>query len=342
MAGINFYKNVIRLQNKYAGNKVVTNSIQTNGTLLNQDWCKFFADNRFLVGLSIDGPEYIHDSYRIDSKGKPTFKSVLKGLKMLQKYSVEFNVLACVTARSAKHPLEVYHFFKEQGVKFIQLIPVVERVSNEEAKQLGLKLATPPLLNGTSENAKVTSWSVGSEEYGDFLIQVFDQWVRKDVGKIFIMNFENALSAWVGMDSPICVFARKCGQSMIVEHNGDIYSCDHYVYPGNYIGNIMRDMPGKLIRSSKQQQFGNSKEEALPHDCQNCTYLFACRGECPKHRFLKTGNGQLSLNYLCKGYKKYFKHIDKYMKVMSLLLKNGYPVAGVMDAIEGPLIVYPS
>lgn len=341
LAGIDFYKDVTRIQNKYAEGKKVTNSIQTNGTLLDQNWCIFLDENNFLVGLSIDGPEEIHDRYRVDRKGKPTFKSVFKGMKMLQKYCVEFNVLACVTAKSAKQPLAVYRFFKEQGVKFIQFIPVVERGADEKAKKLGLSLATPLLDNGSREAKGVTSWSVGPEEYGEFLIQVFDEWVRKDVGKVFVMNFENALGAWIGLDSPTCAFARICGQNMIIEHNGDIYSCDHYVYPANYLGNIMPDEPGGLLRSLKQQHFGNIKEEALPAECLNCRFLSACRGECPKHRFLKTGTGQEGLNYLCKGYQKYFKHIDKYMKVMAYLLSNGYPVERVMDAIDSPLVILP-
>lgn len=341
LLGVDFFKQVLKLQEKYAGSKVITNSLQTNGTLLNDRWCKFLAENRFLVGLSLDGPEQIHDRYRVDSAGRPTFKAVLKSLRLLQRYAAELNVLACVTRESAYRPLEVYRFFKEQGVQFIQFIPIVERVPNEEAKKLGLRLSTPPAASGKTRHTTVTSWSVEPEAYGDFLIQVFDQWVRNDVGSSFIMNFETALGAWMGLDAATCVFASQCGQSLVMEHNGDIFSCDHYVYPENFLGNILKDLPHELMRSNKQSSFGNSKERALPRTCLNCKVLFACRGECPKHRFCKTDHGEPGLNYLCKSYKKFFTHIDKYMKAMALLINSGYPVENIMDAVDGPLIIFP-
>ncbi len=340
LLGIDFFKTVVSLQKKYAGGKTVTNAIQTNGTLLTNEWCAFFAENRFLVGLSIDGPEEVHDQYRVDKAGRGTFKKVLTALQLLRKHRVDVNALACITRKSAGRPLDVYRFLKEVGIQFIQFIPIVERVPDEEARRLGLHLAMPPAGSQGAHHAETTPWSVEPEGFGDFLIRVFDQWVRNDVGAVHVMNFEALLGAWMGLDAATCVYAKECGQSLVMEHNGDIYACDHFVYPEHRLGNILEDMPRALIKASMQAGFGSRKHSTLPRACRNCDVLFACRGECPKHRFCKTEEGEPGLNYLCRGYKKFLTHIDKYMKTMAVLIQNGYPASRIMDAIKDPIALY--
>ncbi|MFB3168678.1 anaerobic sulfatase maturase [Neobacillus sp. 179-C4.2 HS] len=339
LMGLEFYKRVIELQKKYGTGKRITNSLQTNGTLLTEEWCKFLADHNFLVGLSLDGPESIHDRYRVDRGGKPTFHKVLNALHLLKKYNVSFNVLVCVTKNSSMHPLEIYNFFKKEGVEFIQFIPIVERLPDTEAIKLGLRHATPPSVIQEEGQKAVSDWTVDSEEYGDFLIAIFDEWVRKDVGKIHVMNFEHALTSWLGLPATTCFFAETCGRAGIVEHNGDVYSCDHFMYPEYKLGNIFDDAFNEMIDSNKQRAFGENKKSSLPKYCQSCEVRFACNGECPKQRFLLTPDGEPGLNYLCAGYKKYFHHIHKYMKVMVQLIENGLPAAEVMEVIKKPLIV---
>ncbi len=334
LMGLDFFKKVVSLQNKYKQGKRITNSLQTNGTLLNDEWCKFLAQYRFLVGLSLDGPEDIHNRYRVDRGGKPTFQSVMDGLKLMQNRRVDFNVLACVTRESSKRPLDVYRFLKEQGVKYIQFIPIVERKPDSIAGKLGLRLGLPPSLKKEEADKSVMPWTVQPEAYGDFLNQIFDEWVKKDVGNIFVMNFEWAIANWAGVQSTACSFSRRCGRSVIVEHNGDIYSCDHFVYPEYRLGNIMEDSPRHLIDSMKQIGFGAMKETTLPDYCRNCEFLIACRGECPKHRFMTTPAGKPGLNYLCPGFRKFFGHIAPYAMYIIRLLQNGLPATAIMKAID--------
>lgn len=339
LMGLDFYKKVIAFQRKYGKGKKITNSLQTNGTLLTEEWCQFLAQHEFLVGLSLDGPEWIHDHFRVDRGGKPTFHKVLKALHMLKKYKVSFNILACVTKFSSQYPLEIYRFFKEQGVEYIQFIPIVERMPDQNALQLGLRHATPPSITEKDVQKSVSSWTVEAEKYGDFLIAVFDEWVRNDVGRIHVMNFEHALTAWLGLPATSCIFAETCGRAGIVEHNGDVYSCDHYMYPDYRLGNIHQDPFAEMMDSEQQRQFGENKKKSLPQHCQTCEVRFACNGECPKHRFLMTPDGEPGLNYLCEGYKKYFFHIHKYMKVMVQLIENGLPVEEIMGVIKRPLVI---
>ena len=339
LMGLDFYKKVIEFQRKYGKGKKITNSLQTNGTLLTEEWCQFLAQHGFLVGLSLDGPELIHDHFRVDRGGKPTFHKVLKALHLLKKYKVSFNVLTCVTKFSSQYPLEIYQFFKEQGVEYIQFIPIVERMPDKNALQLGLRHATPPDVSEKSIEKSVSSWTVEAEKYGDFLIAIFDEWVRRDVGKVHVMNFEHALTAWLGLPATSCIFAETCGRAGIVEHNGDVYSCDHYMYPDYRIGNIYQDPFAEMMDSEQQRQFGENKKKSLPQYCQTCEVKFACHGECPKHRFLMTPDGEPGLNYLCEGYKKYFFHIHKYMKVMVQLIENGLPTEEIMGVIKRPLVI---
>jgi uncharacterized protein len=333
LMGLDFFRKAVKLQKKYSQGHLITNALQTNGTLLTDKWCDFLAKNQFLVGLSLDGPDDIHNRYRVDGSGGGTFSAVMNGLKLMKKHGVEYNVLACITRESACRPREVYHFFKEQGVRFIQFIPIVERMPDSTARALGLTLATPPAA-GAENTDDVTPWTVRPEDYGDFLIGVFEEWVRNDVGDIFVMNFEWALMAWMGGQATVCQFSRHCGRSVIMEHNGNIYSCDHFVYPPYLLGNILSSDPLRLVNSSKQTGFGKRKETALPQSCQDCDVLFACRGECLKHRFVPTLTGEPGLNYLCGGYKKFFRHINKYMKAMRELLEQNLPASYIMDAVR--------
>ncbi|CUH96029.1 Anaerobic sulfatase-maturating enzyme homolog AslB [Propionispora sp. 2/2-37] len=338
LLGVEFFQRVAALQKKYAGEKKIVNSLQTNGTLLNEKWCDFLKEHDFLVGLSLDGPEKIHDRYRFACSGEPSFKNVMRGLELLQKYQVSFNVLSCVTKEASYEPLQIYQFFKKNGVKFIQFIPIVERLPDEKAVAMGLRHAAPT-SPGAVASVQVAPWTVEAEAYGDFLIAVFDTWVRNDVGRIHVINFEWALESWLGLDSTICVFAKQCGAALVMEHDGAVYSCDHFVYPAYELGNILTSEPDDLVQSQKQWQFSLAKKEGLPDYCKVCEAEFACHGECPKHRFLETPDGEEGLNYLCAGYKKYLRHIHPYMKVMRQLIENSLPPAKVMDVIRGPLIV---
>ena len=339
LLGLDFFRKIIEFQKPFMEQKKIINSLQTNGTLLNDKWCKFLKKNKFLIGISLDGPREIHDRYRLDRGGRGTFHRVMKGLKLLQKHGVEYNVMATVAKETAFNPLEVYRFFKNQGVEFIQFSPVIERVADSKRNYYGLKLAGPSSLDKEEENVQVTEWSVEAEKYGDFLIAIFDEWVRNDVGKINVMNFEWALHAWIGNPSPVCIHAQHCGESVIVEHNGDIYACDHSMYPEYRLGNIIQDDPLDMVKKSINNGFGVCKETSLPRWCRECEVLKACWGGCPKHRFTKTYYNEPGLHYLCEGYKKFFLYIRKYLKVITQLLENGYPASYIMDAVKGPLVI---
>ena len=338
--GLDFFKRVVELQKPFSNQKTIVNSLQTNGTLLTDQWCKFLKENNFLVGISLDGPEEIHNRYRRDRGGNDTFDKVMQGLKLLQKYDIEYNVMACVARETAYKPLEVYHFFKDQGVKFIQFVPIIERIADSQTKQCGLSLAGPASLEKQENNVQVTDWTIEPHAYGDFLIAIYEEWVKNDVDDIFVMNFEWALHAWIGNPSPVCIHAQQCGKSVIVEHNGDVYSCDHCMYPQYRLGNIVQDDPMEMVAGSRAHGFGVHKETALPRQCQECQVLKACWGGCPKHRFVKTFYDETGLHYLCEGYKKFFLHIRKYLKVMTQLLENDYPRSSVMEVAKGrPLLI---
>ena len=336
---IDFFKRVVELQKHFAGSKTIANSLQTNGTLLTDEWCAFLKKHNFMVGISLDGPKEIHDRYRHDRKGAGSFDQVMHGLKLLQQHGVEYNVLACVARETARRPLDVYRFFKSQEVEFIQFSPVIERVPDSLSKQLGLRLAGPASLKEREAFTEVTPWSVLPEDYGDFLIAIYEEWVRHDVGSIFVMNFEWALNAWIGNPSPVCVHAKQCGRSLVIEHNGDVYACDHCVYPEHWLGNILSNPLSRMVEKSLRSGFGVSKETALPRWCRECDVLAACRGGCPKQRSAVSCQGEPGLHYLCAGYRKFFLHIRKYLRVMAQLLENGLPVSLVMDALRGPLVI---
>ena len=331
LMGVDFFREVVSLQKKYGLGRIIENALQTNGTLLDAEWGEFLHEHRFLVGLSVDGPARLHDAFRVDKGGEPTFDRVMRGLELLHKHQVEFNTLTVVHRRNSKKPLEVYRFLKEIGSKFMQFIPIVEREASPPLKKIGLDLEGPPDHDRPSSvrQAPVTPWSVRPEEYGDFLIAIFDDWVRTDVGQVFVQIFDVALSNWAGAGSVLCVFAPTCGAAMALEHNGDLYSCDHFVYPAFKLGNLMQSHLGEMAMSDAQRAFGQAKS-ALPAYCRACNVRFACHGECPKHRFLLTPAGEPGLNYLCKGYKKFFSHIDEPMRMMASLLAQRRAPAEVM------------
>ena len=339
LLGLDFFRRVVELQKPYAGRKTIRNAIQTNGTLLDAAWCRFLKKNNFMVGISLDGPQAIHDRYRRDRKGNGTFDRVMRGLGLLQKHQVEYNVMACVARGTSDKPVEIYQFFKNAGVEFIQFTPVVERPADERNVEQGLKLSGFASLDRLEVQTQVTEWSVLPEAYGDFLIAVFEAWVRNDVGKVFVMNFEWALNAWIGNPSPVCVHSKQCGRSLVIEHHGDVFSCDHGVYPQYHLGNILTDSLATMAEKSLKTGFGITKETALPRWCRECDVLAACRGGCPKHRFATTYYNEPGLHYLCSGYKKFFLHIRKYLHIMTRLLENDLPVSYVMQALKGPIVV---
>lgn len=339
LLGVDFFRRVIAYQRSCASGKIIHNALQTNGTLLNDEWCRFLKKHSFIVGISLDGPKGIHDRYRRDRRGQGSHDRTMRGLSLLQQHDVEFNVLASVARDTAAYPLDVYRFFRDAGVEFIQFAPVVERYANPCTSSPGLRLAPPAALDRQEEHIAVTEWSVSPEAYGDFLIAVFEEWVRNDVGKMFVMNFEWALNAWIGNPSPVCVHAKHCGRSLVIEHDGSLYACDHCVYPQYRLGNIQADSLLTMVEKLLKTQFGISKEAALPRCCRECEVLAACQGGCPKHRFARTHDDLPGLHYLCPGYKKFFRHIRRYLHIMTQLLENGLPVNLVMEALKGPLAI---
>ena len=324
LLGLEFFRNVVDLERRYAGGKKIENSFQTNGVLLDDDWCEFLAENKFLVGLSLDGPPELHDRYRLDKAGNPSFKRVVRGLELLTKHSVEFNTLTVVHRHNSRQPLAVYRFLKEMGSQFMQFIPLVEHLASSPGGN-GAVLLTPD----TTAEARVAPWSVEPRQFGKFMCAIFDEWVRHDVGRVFVQTFDVALEIWLGVEPSLCVFRKTCGAALAVEHNGDLYSCDHYVLPQFRLGNIGEEELRVLVDSPRQKKFGQDKWDSLPAYCRQCEVLFACNGECPKHRFIETPDGELGLNYLCAGYKTFFNHIDPYMQMMAGELRERRAPANV-------------
>jgi uncharacterized protein len=320
LMGLDFFRRSIEVERKYArpGMRVL-NTIQTNGTLIDDDWAAFLKDNNFLVGISIDGPRALHDCYRVDKGGSPTFDRVMRGLKFLQKRSVDWNILAAVHAANADHPLEVYRFFRDEcNAKFIQFIPIVERLREP----------------GTSLGNKVTDRSVKPAQFGKFMITVFEDWVRGDIGAVYVQMFDAALANWHGVPSGLCVSSATCGTALVMEHNGDVYSCDHFVDPGYRLGNINSGHLRELVASDQQFKFGLNKVNGLPMCCRRCEVLFACHGGCPKDRFKPATDGEPGLNYLCAGFRMFFRHVDRPMRDMSRLLSRGEPPANIMGSMK--------
>ena len=325
MRPISFYKKALELQKKYAGGRQIDNCIQTNGTLLNDDWCKFFKDNNFLVGVSIDGPQKFHDAYRRNKQGLPSFYKVMKGIERMKKFGVEYNAMAVVNDYNVDYPIEFYQFFKDIECRYIQFTPIVERLATH---QDGTCL-TSPVEN--ENDIKLAPFSVNADKWGDFLCTVFDEWLKEDVGQYFVQIFDTTLANWVGEQPGVCSLARTCGHAGVMEFNGDVYACDHFVFPEYKLGNIYHQTITEMMYSEKQLKFGADKYDKLPKQCKDCEFLFACYGECPKNRFIQTVDGEPGLNYLCRGYKKFFEHVAPYMDFMKKELLAQRPPANVME-----------
>jgi uncharacterized protein len=325
LLGVGFFRRVVELEQRYANGKQIANAFQTNGVLLNDAWAEFFLEYQFLIGISIDGPRELHDAYRVDKGGQPTFDRVMRGMETLQRHKVDFNTLTTVHRANADSPLEVYRFLRDNGSGYMQFIPIVERIAHQVTED-GLRLISPDFAGP----AKVAPWSVEPRQFGKFLCTIFDEWVRRDVGRAFVQLFDISLELWTGMEASLCIFRKTCGAALVIEHSGDLYSCDHFVYPENRLGNIMESALAALAGSAQQQEFGEAKESTLPRYCRECDVRFACNGECPKHRFLTTPNGEPGLNYLCAGYKMFFHHIDPCMRFMAAELAAERAPANVM------------
>lgn len=339
LLGVDFFRRVVSLQREYAGGKTIENAFQTNATLLDDEWGAFLHENQFLVGVSIDGPRELHDRYRVDKQDRSTFDQVMRGIEVLKKHQVDFNTLTCLNRATAKKPLEVYRFLKSIGSHYLQFIPIIERQPGAQTREWGLELASPDERPGaTDEDLPVNSWSVLPRDFGEFYMRIFDRWVRKDVGKTFVQLFDTALGKWVGAPGGICVHAETCGDALAIEHNGDLYSCDHFVYPQHKLGNIADTELAELVNSPRQRKFGTDKRDTLPQYCRDCEVRFVCNGGCPKSRFLTTPAGEPGLHYLCEGYRAFFNHIAPVMRVMADLYQRRQSPAAAMDLVQSKSI----
>ena len=327
LRSIDFYRKALSLQQKYAGGRCIDNVIQTNGTLLTDEWCEFFAQNHWLVGISIDGPQPYHDHYRLTAAGKPSWKKVMQGIKLLKKHGVEWNAMAVVNAYNVNHPLEFYRFFKENGCQFLQFTPIVERLTRHEDGRTLASLAD-------KNEIPLSEASVTPEQWGYFLCAIFDEWVRKDVGKIFVEIFDCTLANWMGISPGICAYSKECGHAGVMEHNGDVYSCDHFVFPEYKLGNIRDHSLIDMLYGEQQQEFSRLKHSSLPRQCKECDMEFACHGECPKNRFMKDKYGDSGLNYLCPGYYHYYQHVAPYMDYMKQELMSQRPPSNIMKVVQ--------
>jgi uncharacterized protein len=332
LMGLDFFRRIVELQKKYQPpGRTIVNALQTNGVLLDDEWCEFFKTEEFLIGLSIDGPAELHDKYRYDKQGRGSFDSVMRALNRLKQHSVEFNVLVVVNRHNGDHGRKIYTYLRDNGVQYVQFIPIVER---RGVGVHGEELVTLDSQSVPSPADLVSSRSVLPEQYGDFLIEVFEEWLLRDVGRVFVQIFDQALSAWSGIEPSLCVFRRQCGRALALEHNGDLYSCDHYVEPEYKLGNIHELSIVELADSAQQRAFGEDKETSLPTYCRECDVRFVCNGECPKNRFIETPSGDAGLNYLCAAYKKFFGHIGPVMEQMAAELKRQQPAANVMHKLN--------
>lgn len=327
LRSIDFYRKALSLQQKYAGGRHIDNIIQTNGTLLTDEWCEFFAQNHWLVGISIDGPQPDHDHYRLTAAGKPSWKKVMQCIKLLKKHGVEWNAMAVVNAYNVNHPLEFYRFFKENGCQFLQFTPIVERQTRHEDGRTLASLAD-------KDEISLSEASVAPEQWGYFLCAIFDEWVRKDVGKIFVEIFDCTLANWMGVSPGICAYSKECGHAGVMEHNGDVYSCDHFVFPEYKLGNIRDHSLIDMLYGEQQQEFSRLKHSSLPRQCKECDMEFACHGECPKNRFMKDKYGDSGLNYLCPGYYHYYQHVAPYMDYMKQELMSQRPPSNIMKVVQ--------
>jgi uncharacterized protein len=332
LAGLEFFQEVVRLQRRFADGKRIRNALQTNGTLLDDEWCAFLAEHDFLVGLSIDGPRKLHDVFRFDRRGSPSHAEAVRAAGLLIEHGVRFNTLSCVNSQTSEHPLEIYRFLKELGSRHLQFIPIVERSDSGATGGAGIPLSPPP-EPGVDDASRITPWSVRPEAFGEFMIEIFEEWIGQDVGEVSVQLFDIALAAWLGQPSPVCVHAEECGDALVIESDGSVYACDHYVYPAYLLGNIATSSLDELLGSDPQRAFGAAKADTLTALCRSCRYLFACRGDCPKHRFASTPEGEQGLSYLCPAYLRFFDHVEPYMATMVQLLRAGRPITDIMEIL---------
>ncbi len=335
LRGLDFFRSSVELANKFRKpHQRVQHTIQTNGTLIDDEWAEFFKQNNYLVGISIDGPRALHDAYRVNKRNEGSFDDVVRGWNCLRRHEVDVNILCTIHAANADHPVEVYRFFRDElGARYVQLIPIVERATAETIALAnqgwgGLKGTDRPLY--TQSGNLVTERTVKAEHFGRFLVSIFDEWVQRDVGKVFVTTFDVALGSWLGQHNA-CIVSPTCGGALALEHNGDVYSCDHYVEPEHLLGNVRRTPLRTLVNSEKQRRFGQAKYDTLPQYCRECPVQFACYGECPRNRFIKTPAGEEGLNYLCAGYKAFFQHVDKPMRIMADLIRSGRYADEIME-----------
>lgn len=345
LRGLDFYKRVVKLQRQYANGHHIDNALQTNGTLLNEEWCRFLHDEQWLVGISIDGPEELHDAYRHTREGNPTWQKVMHGIRLLRQFDVEWNAMATVNRATAERPQAFYRFFRDElRCRYLQFTPVVERLRNGSKNTSGSlecidnserSTFMKPNLAAVGDEGLLTPWSVTPQLWGNFICTVFDEWVRRDVGHVFVQLFDATLAGWMGVEPGVCTMADRCGHAAVIEADGSVYSCDHFVFPDYKLGNVSDGLMN-LLYSQQQQQFGRAKRELLPRQCRQCKWLFACHGECPRLRFIHTADGEKGLNYLCEGYRRYFEHVAPAMDFMRTELLNNRPPANVMAWLAGP------
>jgi uncharacterized protein len=346
LLGTGFFERAVRLQQRYGEGRRISNSFQTNGLLIDDTWCAFFRQHDFLIGLSLDGPAQIHDAYRVTRGGRPSHALVMRALALLQAHRVRYNVLACVNHRSSQAPLDVYRFLRDSGVEYVQFIPVVERLPDARDREVGLTLRSPsgkvlaaalPEMNQATKQAKnqaadtaVTDWSVRPEHYGAFLSRIFDEWIGRDVGTVYVMNFEWALANYMGRPGASCHHQPTCGRAVVIEHNGDVFACDHYVYAGYRLGNVTTGDLASMVDSPAQARFGMDKLDTLPRQCRRCNMVGGCWGGCPKHRFMMSADNEPGLNYLCKGYHQFFTHSVPYLKALSQIVASGGQASDIL------------
>lgn len=327
LRNIGFYRRVIELQKRYASGRRIYNSIQTNGTLLTPEWCRFFAEQGWLVGISVDGPEELHDGFRRNRRGVGSWRDVMRGIALLREYGVEWNAMATVNAVTARHPQEFYEFFKSIGAEFLQFTPVVERIGRHSD---GRRLMLPTEVG----EAEVAPFSVDPDEWGEFLCSVYDRWVAEDVGRVFVQMFDSTLANWVGVPPGVCTLGKSCGHAAVMEYNGDVYCCDHFVAPEYKLGNVMRTPLAEMMYGDKQSMFGRMKQGELSAECRACEWKFLCNGECPRNRFVRSSDGTTNGNYLCRGYRRFWGHSAPTMRVMAEAVSSGRLAAEVMDKLK--------
>lgn len=321
LVGLNYFKKIVEIQRKYRGNKHIYNTIQTNATLLTADFADFFKDNNFLVGVSIDGPQDVHDKFRKDKGGNPTFLKVMRGIELLHRYAVDFNTLTTISKAGEGRGLDVYNFLKNIGSRYMQFMPVYEYID-------GMNNISSP----DDEHSVLASWSVSPIEYGKFMCDIFDCWVRSDVGSYFVNQFDSTLANYCGMNPGTCVYSETCGANAVMEHNGDIYPCDHFVYPRYKLGNVKKSSLREIVSSENATRFGIDKRNNLPAQCLRCKFYFACHGECPKHRFARSEKNELGINSLCEGLYYFFSHVDPYMQTMKNMVFEGKEAKLIMNS----------